>query len=74
MEARIRQVMADILGIDPGAINAGTSMETVPAWDSAAHISLVAALEEEFGTSLDVGEIERMLSYRAIVEVLHGRG
>lgn len=74
MEARIRQVMADILGIDAAAIGAGTSMETVERWDSAAHISLVAALEEEFGTSLAVEEIEAMLSYRRIVEVLASRG
>lgn len=73
MDARIRQVMADILGIDAAAIGAGTSMETVPGWDSAAHISLVSALEEEFGTSLAVDEIERMVSYRAIVEVLGAR-
>jgi acyl carrier protein len=53
-EARIRRIMADILNIDAGRIDDGTSMDSVEGWDSANHISLVLALEEEFGIAFDV--------------------
>jgi acyl carrier protein len=63
VERRVRQVMADILQIDEALIGDGTSMDTVEQWDSANHINLVLALEEAFGVSFDVAEIEAMTSY-----------
>jgi acyl carrier protein len=64
---RVRQVMADILQIDLAAIGDDTSMDTVEQWDSANHINLVLALEEEFGVAFDVGEIEAMTSFPSVV-------
>lgn len=63
VERRVREVMADILQIDEASIGDGTSMDTVEQWDSANHINLVLALEEAFGVSFDVAEIEAMTSY-----------
>ena len=67
IEARVRQVLAEILGIDAAAIGDATSMDTVEQWDSANHISLVLALEEEFGVNFDVAEIESMTSFPDVV-------
>ena len=66
-ERRIRQVMADILGLDPARIDDGTTADSVEAWDSANHISLILALEEEFGMSFEVAEIEAMTSFPDLV-------
>lgn len=60
--------MADILSLDPMRIDDSTSTDTVERWDSANHISLVLALEEEFGISFDVTEIESMISFPDIVQ------
>ena len=60
--------MADIFHVDPSTIGDSTSPDTVARWDSANHISLVLALEEEFGIAFDVSEIESMLSFSRIVQ------
>jgi acyl carrier protein len=73
IEARIRRIMADLFGLDPRKIDAGTSMENVETWDSANHISLVLALEEEFGVSFDVAEFEGMTTYGDVVQCVSGK-
>lgn len=70
MEEKIKQVMADILDMEPSGINDDTSMDNVEGWDSANHISLVLALEEEFDVAFDVSEIEEMTSFYSIVETV----
>ncbi len=36
-----------------------------PRWDSLAHISLVVAIESEFGLQLSIVEMDRMTSFAA---------
>lgn len=43
---------------------------TTTSWDSLAHVSLVAAIESEFGVSLDAAEQLRMTSYAATEALL----
>ncbi len=62
--------MADLLRLDAAKIDETTSMDNTEAWDSANHISMVLALEEEFGISFDVAEIEGMVSYFDVVQTV----
>ncbi len=62
--------MADVLGLDPGAITDGTARDNTSAWDSANHITLTLALEEEFGIAFDVDELESMFSFADVIQVL----
>jgi acyl carrier protein len=66
----VRRIMADILAIDECRIDDGLEMGMVEQWDSANHVSLVLALEEEFGVSFDVSEIEAMTSFAEVVSTL----
>ena len=69
-EHRIKEVMAEVLEIDPGTIGAGFHREAAPAWDSMNHLRLVSALEEAFGirfTMREVGEMERFETIRRLV-------
>lgn len=43
-------------------------------WDSMAHMTLVAALESEFGINLDAGDMMQMTSYLATRELLQTKG
>jgi acyl carrier protein len=70
MEDQLRRVMADVLDLDPDAIDGGTTRDSVESWDSLKHIMLCLALEEEFKVSFDVHEIEAMMSYDDMVQVL----
>jgi acyl carrier protein len=66
----VRQIMADILAIDERRIDDGLEMGMVEQWDSANHVRLVLALEEEFGVSFEVSEIETMTSFAEVVSTL----
>lgn len=66
----IRGIMADILKVDVSSIDENSSMETLGSWDSANHISLVLAIEEEFDISLDISDIEKMVSFTNIVSTI----
>lgn len=70
METKVRRIMADILELDPRLITERTSMDNTGTWDSLAHINLVTALEQEFGVSLEIEEIESMHSFAKIKAVL----
>ena len=70
MEQQVKQVMADVLNLDPATINGSTSRDRTASWDSLNHINLVVALEQEFQVSFEVSEIEAMLSYMDILEIL----
>lgn len=73
LEGAIKRVMADVLDLDVGSIREDMSAENVPTWDSANHIQLVLALEEEFSISFDVTEIEAMFSFLDIVQMIQSK-
>jgi len=70
---RVRAIMADLFQVDAAALTPESSRDTLGAWDSANHLTLVLALEEEFGVSFDVSEIESMFSLKDILSVLEGK-
>ena len=73
IEQTIREVMAVVLNLDAERISDDASMDNTPGWDSASHISLVLALEEEFSMSFEVAEIEMMTSYFDIINVVEAK-
>jgi acyl carrier protein len=70
MEEQVKQVMADILDLDPGSIDESTSQDNTSTWDSLSQINLMVALEQEFGITFDPAEAESMLSFTDILEIL----
>ena len=73
LETAIKRVMADVLDLDVDGIQDETSSGNTPKWDSANHIQLMLALEEEFSISLEVAEFESMLSYAEIVKTVRAK-
>ena len=73
MEERVKQVMGDVLDLDPDSIDGDTTMDGVESWDSLTHINLCLSLEQDFQVSFTVQEMEGMLSYEDIIRVLAGK-
>ena len=48
-------------------------MDNTPGWDSANHINLILALEDEFSISFEVSEFELMVSYCDLVQVVEAK-
>jgi acyl carrier protein len=70
VDARIREVMSEILEVEPGAIRDGFQRDDAPGWDSLNHLRLVSALEEAFRikfTMKEVGEMDRYETVRQMV-------
>ena len=73
IEQRVRQILAEILRLEPAQIGNDASLGTTPGWDSANHINLVLSLEEEFSVTLDVAEIEKMTSFLDVTRIVEAK-
>jgi acyl carrier protein len=56
----MQRVMRDIFDDPALAISPATSATDVEGWDSLSHISLVVAMEKEFGVRFDLRELRSL--------------
>jgi acyl carrier protein len=70
MQARVLNVVSQVLGVPVDAITDDSSPESIEAWDSLKHMNLVLALEEEFGIRFSDETIVAMLSIRSIKDAV----
>ena len=70
MEEQIKELLVDILNIDPNSIDESTSMDNTASWDSMNHLNICLSIEQEFGITLEIFEIESMTSFYDVVQVV----
>lgn len=70
MNERLKNIMANVFGIEVEEINEMTSVDNCEQWDSFQHMSLIVAIEEEFGLNLDDDEVLRMKDFASIIDIL----
>jgi len=68
MKERIKNVIKRVLNLD--VVPDNISQLNCDKWDSLAHLTLVADLEEEFNVSFEPEEIMEMKSLEKIEEIL----
>ena len=73
MNERLKNIMANVFGIEVEEINEMTSVDNCEQWDSFQHMSLLVAIEEEIGLNLDDDEVLRMKDFASIIDVLETR-
>jgi acyl carrier protein len=73
-DAKLKRTLSEVLGVPESEIDDDTSMDTVAAWDSLKHLSLVLAIEERFGLSLSEEQSLEILSYPLVKAVLSEHG
>jgi len=74
VELRVRQTIADVLGVPVEQITAASSRTNTPEWDSLEHIEVIMAIESEFDQRFSVEQIEKFHSCSDIVETMQARG
>lgn len=62
----IRKVMAGVFGIEQALIGEDASPGNIEQWDSLRHMSLILALEDEFGVRFQEEEIDQLISFPLI--------
>jgi len=73
-QAKLIEIFRVVLELDDSCDVQLVRRVSEPKWDSLAHVSLVAAIESEFGVNLDSEDMERMSSYAATKLLLEEKG
>jgi acyl carrier protein len=70
LDERLTRCFASVFpAVSPDQILAA-SLESVPAWDSLAAVTLIAVLEQEFDIQIDLMELPELTSYQAVRDYL----
>jgi acyl carrier protein len=72
--AELCGVVAAALNVPTTAITRTTGPQTLPQWDSFAHMHLMIAIEDHYKIEFDPEEIATMITVEAIARVLEGKG
>ena len=54
---RLLPLFRDVLNDDHVTITADSNADSIPGYDSLAHIDIISAIEQEFGIAFDFAEI-----------------
>lgn len=74
LDARLREIVQDVLGDDELELHDRTTADDVEGWDSLAHINIMVAVEGAYGVTFtsdelsafrDLGELQAFLTARS---------
>lgn len=74
LDHRLQALFRGVFDLPPTSDVTRCQQSTTAAWDSMAHVSLIAAIESEFGLSIDAGDSLTLTSYDAAKDYLQGQG
>lgn len=69
-EQKLKSIFAEALGIEESAITDELTYNTIPEWDSVAHMALVAEIDDQFDIMLDTDEVLELSSFAKAKEIL----
>lgn len=70
---RLTDVFRDVFDEDSITISAQTTANDIDEWDSIAHISLIAAVEDAFGMRFSMKEVSGMKNVGEMLDILTQR-
>lgn len=70
MEEKLRKIFAESLSVKFEEITDELRYATIPQWDSVAHMSLIAAIEEGFDIMIDAEDVIDMSSFAKAREIV----
>lgn len=74
IKERYDKVFVETLALDSTQLNDALIYNSVPAWDSVGHMTLMAALEAEFDIMMETDDIIGFSSYSKGMEILDHYG
>ncbi|KFN07752.1 MAG: acyl carrier protein [Paenibacillus macerans] len=69
-EQKLREIFAEALQIDIERVTDGLSYNGISEWDSIAHMTLIAEIDNVFDTMLDTDDVLDMSSFAKAKEIL----
>lgn len=71
--ARLNEVFRDVFDDDSIVVRPATTADDIEDWDSLEHITLISAVEREFGMKFKMGEISSMKNVGEMVRIISAR-
>lgn len=69
-EQKLREIFAEALGIDKSLVTDELAYNTIPEWDSIAHMALISEIDDTFDTMLDTDDVLDMSTFAKAKEIL----
>jgi len=73
-DQRLQQIFREAFENDKLVLSDSLSPETLPEWDSLAHVKLMMGCEEEFGVKFSIEETVESTSVAKLKQVLTSKG
>jgi acyl carrier protein len=70
----LQEIFRAVFNLAPDADVTTARQLTLPQWDSLAHVTLMGAVESEFGLEIDLVDQLELTSYEAVAAYLEERG
>ena len=67
---RLNEVFQDVFGDDDITVNDDTTAKDIDGWDSLRHITLLAAIEDEFDIEFSMGQTVKMKNGGEMVDYI----
>lgn len=67
---KLKRVFSEALEVEMSQVEEGLTYNSIPEWDSVAHMALVAEIEDEFNIMLDTDDVLDMSSFAKSKEIL----
>lgn len=67
---KLKTIFAEALGIEETVVTDDLSYNSIPEWDSVAHMALVAEIDDQFDIMLDTDDVLDMSSFAKAKEIL----
>ena len=74
IRTKIENIFREVFDDDRLQLSDSLSSETLPTWDSLAHIRLISALEDELSLTFTLDDIEAMTSAAKVLAVVESKG
>lgn len=73
-EIKLQELLSIVFKVPPEKIDANTSPDTLPEWDSLKHLNMILALEEQFDIAISEEDAMQMVSFELLVLTLREHG
>lgn len=69
-EEKLRAIFAEALEIELEQVTDELAYNSIPGWDSLAHMALIAEIDDQFDTMLDTDDVLDMNTFAKAKEIL----
>jgi len=74
IDDRLRRVFVETLDLDDGVDVPNLKYRDIDAWDSVGHMTLVAAIEDEFDVRFETDQVIDMSSFKVAADMVRDMG